>query len=101
MEGRAQFCRRVVIPTGTAKVDWEIIRALSEELGFTLPYDNYEELRMRIAELAPHIIKLDHLEPMGFADLVSSYGAKGAAPLKPGILADSVDVLFFMCFDIL
>jgi len=93
MEGRAQLCRKAVIPTGIAKDDWVIIRALSEEMGYTLPYDNEEEMRARIAELAPHIVKLDYLEPIGFADLMNKYAAKNAPnKLKPGILADSMDV---------
>jgi len=43
-----------------------VIRALSEELGTPLPYDTIEELRTRIAELAPHLIKYDHIESSGF-----------------------------------
>jgi NADH dehydrogenase (ubiquinone) Fe-S protein 1 len=39
-----------------------IFRALSEELGQTLPYDNFEELRYRMAELAPHLMKYDYIE---------------------------------------
>ena len=90
-EGRAQLARRAVIPTGVAREDWQIIRALSEELGVRLPYDNMEEIRARIAELAPHIIRLDHREPFGFADLMINE-TKEADKLKWGILADSVDV---------
>ena len=43
-EGRVQVSRLVVPPPGQAKVDWEIIRALSEEAGQTLPYDTLEEV---------------------------------------------------------
>jgi len=39
-----------------------ILRALSEELGQSLPYDNLEELRYRMAELAPHLLKYDYIE---------------------------------------
>jgi len=46
-----------------------VLRALSEELGTPLPYDTLEELRTRIAELAPHLIKYDHIEASGFEHL--------------------------------
>jgi len=36
-----------------------VLRALSEEIGSPLPYDSIEELRTRLAELAPHLIKFD------------------------------------------
>lgn len=44
MEGRVQLSRLVVMPPGLAKEDWQIIRALSEECGQMLPYDNLEEV---------------------------------------------------------
>jgi len=43
-----------------------IIRALSEELGVQLPYDTLEEVRYRMAELAPHLMKYDYIEPTLF-----------------------------------
>jgi NADH dehydrogenase (ubiquinone) Fe-S protein 1 len=43
-EGRVQVSRLVVQPPGIAKEDWKIIRALSEEVGQSLPYDNHEEV---------------------------------------------------------
>lgn len=39
------------------------MRALSEECGCALPYDSLEEVRYRIAELAPHLLKYDYIEP--------------------------------------
>jgi len=46
-----------------------VLRAISEELGSDLPYDTVEELRTRIAELAPHLSKYDFVENSGFDDL--------------------------------
>lgn len=46
-----------------------ILRALSEELGVPLPYDNIHEIRTRAAELAPHLIKYDVIEASGFEKL--------------------------------
>jgi len=42
------------------------LRALSEEAGVSLPYDTIEELRYRVAELAPHLLKYDYVEPTVF-----------------------------------
>lgn len=56
------MCRSVVPPPGCGREDWKILRALSEELGCTLPYDDVHMLRSRISILAPHTLKLDHIE---------------------------------------
>lgn len=68
-EGRPQLTRLAVQPPGLARNDWEILRALSEELGQTLPYDTLEEIRYRIAELAPHLLKYDYIEPTLFGEI--------------------------------
>ncbi len=60
-EGRTQLTKLVVQPPGQAKEDWQIFRALSEEIGVALPYDTLEEIRYRIAELAPHLLKYDYI----------------------------------------
>lgn len=44
-EGRVQQGRLVIPPPGLAQEDWRIIRALSEETGVVLNYDNIEEVR--------------------------------------------------------
>jgi len=36
--------KAVVPPPGQARNDWEVIRALSEEAGQSLPYDTIEEV---------------------------------------------------------
>ena len=43
-----------------------ILRAISEELECSLPYDSLDELRTRMAELAPHLVKYDYTEERGF-----------------------------------
>ena len=45
------------------------MRALSEELGTPLPYDTVDELRTRMAELCPHLLKFDFIEGSGFENL--------------------------------
>ena len=43
-----------------------VLRALSEELGTPLPYDSLDEVRTRLAEIAPHLVRYDHIEPSSF-----------------------------------
>jgi len=43
-----------------------VLRALSEVLQVPLPYDSLDEIRTRMAELAPHLVLYDHIEPSGF-----------------------------------
>lgn len=69
VDGRPQQTRGVVSSPGFSQDDWMVLRALSEELGSPLPYDTREELRTRVAEHCPHIIKLDHIESSGFEGL--------------------------------
>ncbi len=45
LEGRVQRGDRAVFPPGDAREDWTILRALSEKLGHTLPFDSFEQLR--------------------------------------------------------
>ncbi|MBM3519124.1 MAG: NADH-quinone oxidoreductase subunit G, partial [Alphaproteobacteria bacterium] len=52
-EGRAQESWRAVFPPGDAREDWTILRALSERLGRTLPYDSIAALRARMRAAAP------------------------------------------------
>ena len=55
MEGRVQRSLRAVFPPGDAREDWAILRALSDVLGRTLPYDDMQALRTRIAHEWPHL----------------------------------------------
>lgn len=61
-EGRPQITRTAVTPPFSAKEDWKIIRALSEVLGMTLPYDNVAELRERIAQISPSLVRYGSIE---------------------------------------
>lgn len=46
-----------------------VLRALSEEIGVPLPYDSLDEIRTRMAELAPHLVRFDFIESSGFESL--------------------------------
>jgi len=47
-EGRVQQGFRANFPPGDAREDWAILRALSERLGKTLPYDSLDQVRARL-----------------------------------------------------
>ncbi len=49
-EGRPQTARQATFPPGDAREDWKIIRALSEALGKTLPYDTLAQVRLRLVK---------------------------------------------------
>ena len=52
-EGRPQRGKQAVFPPGEAREDWKIIRALSESLGKTLPFDTLTQLRAKLVEACP------------------------------------------------
>jgi NADH-quinone oxidoreductase subunit G len=55
MEGRVQLSEQAVDAPGEARVDWTILRALSDVLGKTLPFDSLSELRAAIRAERPHL----------------------------------------------
>jgi NADH-quinone oxidoreductase subunit G len=75
-EGRVQMAERVVFPKGEAKDDWAIIRALSERVGKTLPYDSLDQLRTRLMADHPTFGRIDYLAPAQAFD-VAAMGKKG------------------------
>jgi len=60
-EGRAQLAHRAAFPPGEAREDWAIIRALSDRVGKTLPYDDLFALRQAMIEDAPSLAQIDQL----------------------------------------
>ncbi|ESO88030.1 hypothetical protein LOTGIDRAFT_206956 [Lottia gigantea] len=65
-EGRAQLTRQAVTPPGLARNDWKIIRALSEIMGNSLPYDKIQEVRRRLAEVAPNLVRVGDVEEANY-----------------------------------
>lgn len=53
LEGRVQRGEKAVFAPGDAREDWTILRALSEVLGHTLPFDTLEGLRAAMAADVP------------------------------------------------
>mmetsp|Transcript_3200 Transcript_3200/g.3818 ORF Transcript_3200/g.3818 Transcript_3200/m.3818 type:complete len:723 (+) Transcript_3200:124-2292(+) len=98
-EGRTQMTRAATNPPGSAREDWKILRALSEYLGTPLPYDDLYQVRSRLGEIAPHLVRHEVIEPVstdvvsiGFNELINKN--KGIAPI--GIpLKNPIDNFYF------
>ncbi|MDP6709391.1 MAG: molybdopterin-dependent oxidoreductase, partial [Alphaproteobacteria bacterium] len=78
-EGRVQRGRRATFPPGEAREDWTIIRAFSDVVAKTLPYDNVNQLRDRMVELEPSFAFLD----MAAASPWGDFGAAGEIASDP------------------
>jgi len=86
MEGRAQQTYPALSPPGEARVDWKIIRVISEVVDEKLPYDKITELRARMAEVSPNLVRYGNVEAANFfaqsLDLANSVPA-GALSSEP------------------
>ncbi|MEQ8745235.1 NADH-quinone oxidoreductase subunit NuoG [Pyruvatibacter sp.] len=82
-EGRAQLGRRATFPPGDAREDWSILRALSDVLGKTLPYDNLADLRAAMYEDAPHLMRIGQVEAGDVPRPAA--GNMDSAPFEPAI----------------
>ncbi|PPR11639.1 MAG: NADH-quinone oxidoreductase chain 3 [Alphaproteobacteria bacterium MarineAlpha11_Bin1] len=80
-EGRVQRGRRATFPPGDAREDWTILRALSESLGKTLPYNNIGDLRTHMVGVSPALGKIDTLTPSEWCH-VSTSGDMSSSPFK-------------------
>jgi len=60
-EGRPQLALRAGFAPGEAKENWAILRALSAELGATLPFDSLAQLRQALVKDVPHLAMVDQV----------------------------------------
>ena len=60
-EGRPQLAMRAGFAPGEAKENWAILRALSAELGATLPWDSLAALRTALIAAHPHLGRIDEV----------------------------------------
>ncbi len=81
-EGRVQFASRAVFPKGEAREDWAILRALSERLGATLPYDSIGALREKLISDHPAFGQVDYV-PTGRPLDLSLVGLDGTPSDEP------------------
>ncbi|XP_029462187.1 NADH-ubiquinone oxidoreductase 75 kDa subunit, mitochondrial isoform X2 [Rhinatrema bivittatum] len=65
-EGRSQQTLVAVTPPGLAREDWRIIRAISELAGVTLPYDELDQVRNRLQEVSPNLVRYDDVEEANY-----------------------------------
>ncbi|KAM6945587.1 NADH-ubiquinone oxidoreductase 75 kDa subunit, mitochondrial isoform 1-T2 [Aplochiton taeniatus] len=65
-EGRSQQTRVAVTAPGMAREDWKVLRAISELAGVTLPYDTVDEVRARLAEVSPSLVRYDDVEEANY-----------------------------------
>ena len=79
MEGRSQQTIPALTPPGMARVDWKIIRAISEVLDETLPYDNLNEIRSRMNELCPNLTRFGLVEDANYFKTSSAVNNKQTA----------------------
>ena len=97
-EGRVQMAERAVFPKGEAREDWAILRALSDYLGATLPYNTLDQLRTRLYADHPSFGQIDHAPGSMPTPLdASKVGAKGelsdapfASPIKDFYLTNAI-----------
>jgi NADH-quinone oxidoreductase subunit G len=73
-EGRVQRGQFALYPPGDAREDWKILRAFSGYIDKTLPYDDLESLRQRLAKVNSVFDRLDILPRFGCTDLTGPTG---------------------------
>ncbi len=82
-EGRAQMTAKAVFPPGEAKEDWTILRALSAEVGTTLPYDTLTALRASMYKTAPQLAAIDQAPAAGIDGVVALAKISGQVSAEP------------------
>ena len=82
-EGRVQRSARAVQPPGEARDDWRILRAFSQHVGHTLPYDDLTAVRARLAEVNPAFARVDELARYACTDNSGPIGDPTALSADP------------------
>ena len=76
MEGRTQQTIAALSPPGMARPDWKILRAVSEVVGETLPYDTLQQVRDRLREVSPNLVRYGLVEEANFFRESADFAAK-------------------------
>ena len=92
-EGRAQAARQASFPLGEAKEDWRIIRALSEQLGQKLPFDDQPQIRKALAALNPVFASIGKVvaaewKPFGISGTLTEHSFK--SPIENYYMTDVI-----------
>ncbi|MCP9257138.1 NADH-ubiquinone oxidoreductase 75 kDa subunit, mitochondrial [Dirofilaria immitis] len=87
-EGRAQRAYAAITAPGDARIDWKIIRAISEVAGRALPYNDLDQMRSRMAEIAPHLVRCGNVEECSFQEQAAMLAESGNTDvsLKPELI---------------
>jgi len=94
-EGRVQFAHRAVFPKGDAREDWAILRALSDHVGRTLPYDDLDALREKLREDHPTFAALDYAPGGASAGSFDVAGVGKAGAVDAAAFQGAVTNFFF------
>jgi len=84
-EGRVQRGEKASVAPGDARDDWTILRALSDIVGKTLPYNTLTELRTKLETAVPAVKTLDTLPSEAWGD----FGEAGT--VEKGGIAPAID----------
>jgi NADH-quinone oxidoreductase subunit G len=92
IEGRVQRSQKAIFAPGDAREDWSILRALSDALGCTLPFDDFAALRAAMFADHPQlaqdgIIAFDWNPP---ADLPADPSGPGRLPIADFYLTNAI-----------
>jgi NADH-quinone oxidoreductase subunit G len=93
LEGRVQLSEFAVHPPGEAREDWTILRALSDVLGKTLPFDTLSQLRAAIAAEVPRlgVPGLSPVDPLpAFAGTAPSVSGEIIYPIEDFYLTNPI-----------
>ncbi len=85
-EGRVQQGRRAAFPKGDARDDWSILRALSDRVGKTLPYNDLASLRAKLMADHPSFGGVDYAP--------GAAGAEAFDPAALGAEGELIDAAF-------
>jgi NADH-quinone oxidoreductase subunit G len=92
-EGRVQLGFRTAYPPGDAREDWAILRALSERLGKTLPYDSLDQVRARLIAVNRVFAALDQQSAGGWGEFGKTgpvADAPFASPIENFYMTDPI-----------
>jgi NADH-quinone oxidoreductase subunit G len=89
-EGRPQLAMRAAFPPGEAREDWAIIKALSDEVGASLPWNTIEGLRAAMYKVAPQLAAINTVAKAD-ADALSELAAGEGPTDKAGFVSPISD----------
>ena len=78
---------------GEAREDWAILRALSESLGKTLPFDSLAQLRAQLYETHPHFAEIDEIMEGDNAGVKGLASRKGGSMRKAALTSSVEDFI--------